>query len=102
MRDHNAENDADRGLLGHQTQGLIAVNVVLLGEATNQARFVTSKGVVHVELMLEDSLAHHYVGAWWMRDEAPGVVGVENLILVNYHDTPVVVDEGVAIVGHDG
>lgn len=92
----------DRGLLGHQTQGLIAVNVVLLGEATNQARFVTSKGVVHVELMLEDSLAHHYVGAWWMRDEAPGVVGVENLKLVNYHDTPVVVDEGVAIVGHDG
>jgi hypothetical protein len=56
---------------------------VLLGEATNQARFVTSKGVVHVELMLEDSLAHHYIGAWWMRDEALGVVGVENLIYLS-------------------
>lgn len=36
-----------------------------------------------MELMLEDSLAHHYIGAWWMRDEALGVVGVENLIYLS-------------------
>jgi hypothetical protein len=85
MRDRNVEDDVDRGLLDHRTKGLIVVDVVLLGEATSHpVHLVAGKRAIDVELMVEDPLAHHDVGAWRTSDEAPGVVGAEGLILVNH------------------
>jgi hypothetical protein len=99
MRDCNAEDDADRGLLDHQTEGLIVVDVVLLGEATNHpARLVAGKRAIDLELMAEDLLARHDVGARRTWDEAPGVIVAEGLVLVNYRSAPIGVGEGAAIV----
>jgi hypothetical protein len=99
VRDRNAEDNADCGLLDHRTEGLIVVDVVLLGEATNHpARLVAGKRAIDVELMAEDPLARHNVGVWWTWDEALGVIGAEGLVLINHRSAPIGVGEGVVIV----
>jgi hypothetical protein len=99
MRDRNAEDDANHGLLDHRTEGLIVVDAVLLGEATNHpARLVAGKRAIGVELMAEDPFARHDVGTRRTWDEALGVVGVEGLVLINHRSAPIGVSEGAAIV----
>jgi hypothetical protein len=66
----------NHGRLDHQTEGLIVVDTGSLGEATkNPASLVPVQGVVRVELVLENSLVDDDVGANWMRDKIPCLVG---------------------------
>jgi hypothetical protein len=103
MQDHDAENDVDRGLLDLCTEGLIVVNPMLLGEATNHPiHFVIGKGAINIELMLDDPLARHDVGASWTKGKALGVVGTNDLILVHHRVVLVGIGEDVATVGWDG
>lgn len=62
MQDRDVENDLRRGPLDHSTEGLIVVNNVLLGEATNHPTLCDGK-TIDVELMLEDLSVCHSVGA---------------------------------------
>jgi hypothetical protein len=68
---NNAKDDANRGWFDKRTEGLVVVNPEVLGEAADHpTRLVSSKGAVGVELVLEDPLARHDVGAWGSWDES--------------------------------
>ena len=98
-RGGDAEDDANLRRLDDEAEGLIVVDAVTLSEATNDpASIVTGKGTVGVEFMLINPLASHNVRARWSRDETPGVVVDEGLVLIRHGSTPLGVGESAPIV----
>ena len=78
--DGQAEDDPYGGRFDNRTEGLVVVDVVLLGEAADHpAGFVTSQGAVRVEFMFKNPLPRHDVGAWWSWNKTLGAVVDERL-----------------------
>ena len=101
-RDGEAEDNPYRGRFDNRTEGLVVVDVVLLGEAADHpAGFVTSQGAVRVEFMFKNPLPRHDVGAWWSWNKAPGAVVDERLVLVRHGSPPVRVSQPTPVVRRD-
>ena len=101
-RGGDAEDDTNRRRLDNGAEGLIVVDAVALSEATDDpVSLVTGKGTIGVEFMLINPLASHNIRARWSRDETPGVVVDEGLVLVRYGSAPLRVGECAPVVPRD-
>jgi len=87
------------GRFNNRAEGLVIVDALALGEASdNPASLVASEGPIGMELVPEDPLPRHDVGAGGARNELPGVVVDEGLVLIHHRGTPVGVGQRAAVV----
>jgi hypothetical protein len=67
--DSQRENCANSSGLHNRAESLIVVNTWALGESTkNPARLVALERTVCLELVFEDPLASHHIGARWSQN----------------------------------
>jgi hypothetical protein len=101
-RDGQEEHCADHGQLEHQAEGLIIVDVELLGEAVKApTSLVAFQKSIGVELVLEDQFVGDDIGANGMRDKIVGVVGDQRSKFFFQGMEPIQIDKGsVDIGGH--
>jgi hypothetical protein len=93
--DGQGEHGADRGWLDHRVEGLIVVDVGLLGKAVkNPASLVPVQETIKNELVLENPLVGDDVGANGMRDKILGVVGDQGSKLVFHSAVPIQIGKG--------
>lgn len=95
----NAEYRPYGGRFDNRAEGLVVVDALALGETSdNPASLVASEGPIGMELVPEDPLARHDVGAGGARNELPGVVVDESLVLIHHRGTPVGIGQRAAVV----
>jgi hypothetical protein len=86
-RDGLGEHCADGGRLNHQAEGLIVVDIGLLGEAAkNPASLVPFQDAIGVKLVLEDPFVGDNIGVNMTREKLPSVVGDQSIIFF-FHGT---------------
>ena len=96
----DAEDDTNGRGLDDGAEGLVVVDAMLLGVATNNPTcLVTGERAIGVELVLEDPLAGNDVCTRWTRDEPPRAIVDQSLELFGHGCTPVGVGKGRAVVG---
>jgi hypothetical protein len=87
------------GRFDNRAEGLVVVNAFALGEAANNpASLVASEGPIGMKLVLEDPLPRHNIGSRGARNELPGVVVDEGLVLIHHRSTPVGVGQRTTVV----
>jgi len=98
----DAEYRSYGGRFDNRAESLVVVDALALGEASdNPASLVASEGPIGMELVPEDPLHGHDVGARGTRNELPGVVVDEGLVLIHHRSTPVGVGQSAAVVRWD-
>jgi hypothetical protein len=95
----DAEYGPNGGRFDNRAEGLVVVDALALGEAANNpASLVAGKGPIGMKLVPEDPLPRHDVGSRGPRNELPGVVVDEGLVLIHHRGTPVGVGQRTAVV----
>jgi hypothetical protein len=95
--DGEGEHSSDRVRFDHRAEGLIVVSAGSLGEAVkNPASLVPFQGAIGIELVLENPLVSHDVGANGVRDKIPGVVGDQGSKFFFHGIVPIRIDGGGA------
>jgi hypothetical protein len=95
--DGQGEHHVERGRLGNRAEGLIIVNVRLMGEGTKDPlSLVPFQRAVIVEFVLKDPFASDNVGANWARDKIPCVVGDQGSKFFFHGTAPIQTNEGNA------
>ena len=93
-RGGDAEDNPDGGRLGNRTERLIVVDVVLLGEPTNDTSgFVTSQRAISTILMLEDPLATVDICTRWSGYKTPRAIVHESLVFFSHSRAPIGIGE---------
>jgi hypothetical protein len=97
--DSQGEHRTDHGRLDYWVEGIIIVDIALLGEATKDpASHVPFQRAVRVEVVLEDPFVGDDVGVNRVRDKIPSVVDDQGSKFFFHGAAPVQIDEG----GTDG
>jgi hypothetical protein len=98
--DGDAENNPDGGRFDDRTERLVVVDAVSLRKPSNDPPgLMACQGAVSMALVLEDPLAGDDVGARRARNETPGAIVDECLVLISHRGTPIRIRERGASVG---
>jgi hypothetical protein len=101
-RDNDAENSPDGGWFDNRAERLVVVDAVTLRETTDDPPgLMTSQGAVSTKFVLEDPLAGDDDGTRRSRNETPGAIVDERLVLFNHRRAPILIGERGARVGVD-
>ena len=102
-RNDKAENDSDHAWFNHGREGFVRVNTGLLRiTTTNPPSLLAGERAIGVEFMPENPFPGDNIGAMWTRNEGPGVVEEEGVILVFHGMEPVWIEKGSLVGTWDG
>jgi hypothetical protein len=77
------------GWFNYGAEGFIEVNAWLLGEPANDpTSFMTGKSAIGIVFVVKNPFTGNDVSTWWRRNESPGVIVHEFIVLLLHGLTP--------------